>query len=59
MRKDGGAAATIEHRCTVSIGVAMFFDSVQSEEEVLKQADKAMYEAKEAGRNTIRFYGVT
>ncbi len=57
--QDGGAAATIEHRCTVSIGVAMFFDSVQSEEEVLKQADKAMYEAKEAGRNTIRFYGVT
>ena len=43
----------------MSIGVAMFFDSVQSEEEVLKQADKAMYEAKEAGRNTIRFYGVT
>jgi GGDEF domain-containing protein len=27
-----------------------------SEEDVLKWADEAMYQAKDAGRNTVRFY---
>ena len=51
----GRSAAPIEHRCTVSIGIEMFFDHVGSVEELMKRADTAMYRAKEAGRNQIWF----
>jgi diguanylate cyclase (GGDEF)-like protein/PAS domain S-box-containing protein len=46
----------IEHRCTSSIGVALFLDHEVNTTEVIKWADIAMYKAKEAGGNTIRFY---
>lgn len=46
--------ATIEHRCTVSIGLNLFIGNDVSQEEVLQGADKAMYQAKEAGRNIIQ-----
>ena len=39
-----------------SIGVTLFIDHQESVEELLKRADMAMYEAKTAGRNTIRFF---
>ncbi len=44
----------IEHRCTASIGAVVFHGHKQSQEEILKQADMAMYRAKEAGRDQIR-----
>jgi diguanylate cyclase (GGDEF)-like protein len=50
------ANSTIEHHCTASIGVALFFDHEASEDDILKWADDAMYRAMEAGRNRIRFY---
>ena len=46
----------LEHHSTPSIGVAMFSEQHQSVDELLKQADLAMYEAKAAGRNTMRFF---
>jgi diguanylate cyclase (GGDEF)-like protein/PAS domain S-box-containing protein len=46
----------LEHHSTPSIGVAMFRDQQQSVDELLKQADLAMYESKSAGRNTLRFF---
>lgn len=46
----------LEHHSTPSIGVAMFAGSHQQIDELLKQADLAMYEAKAAGRNTLRFF---
>ncbi|HEX5363535.1 MAG TPA: diguanylate cyclase [Gallionella sp.] len=46
----------IVHRCTSSIGIALFSDQKVCAEEVLKQADIAMYQSKEAGRDTIRLY---
>ena len=49
--------ATVEHRCTGSIGVVMFNGSDGSQEDIMKWADVAMYEAKDAGRNQIRFFG--
>jgi diguanylate cyclase (GGDEF)-like protein/PAS domain S-box-containing protein len=48
--------AGIAHRCTSSIGVAMFINHQVSADEIVKFADMAMYQAKEAGRNLIRFY---
>jgi len=43
-------------RSTPSIGITLFADQNESVEELLKRADMAMYEAKAAGRNTLRFF---
>jgi len=45
-----------EHYCTASIGASLFGDRSIAEEELLKQADMAMYQAKAAGRNALRFF---
>ena len=45
-----------EHYSTPSIGIAIFSGQQQSMDEVLKRADLAMYQAKAAGRNTLRFF---
>ena len=47
---------TVEHLCTASIGVVVFLDHEGSHEEIMKHADEAMYQVKEAGRNSIRIY---
>jgi diguanylate cyclase (GGDEF)-like protein/PAS domain S-box-containing protein len=44
------------HHSTPSIGVALFTDTGNSVDELLKQADIAMYQAKSAGRNALRFF---
>jgi diguanylate cyclase (GGDEF)-like protein/PAS domain S-box-containing protein len=46
------------HTChnTPSIGATLFCGQYNSPEELLKQADVAMYESKSAGRNTLRFF---
>ncbi len=49
---------TYKHRGSVSIGATLFFSHETDMEELLKQADIAMYQAKDAGRNTIRFFDV-
>jgi len=53
-RADDGSA--IEHYCSSSIGVTVFCDQSGSVEELLKWTDMAMYQAKTAGRNVIRFF---
>jgi diguanylate cyclase (GGDEF)-like protein/PAS domain S-box-containing protein len=47
---------TVEHHCTSSIGVVLFVDHDASQEDILKWADMAMYQAKQDGRNTTRFF---
>jgi predicted signal transduction protein with EAL and GGDEF domain len=42
--------------CTVSIGAALFCGTTETVETLLKQADLAMYKAKSAGRNAVRFF---
>ncbi len=55
-KHEGDAETTVEHHCTSSIGVVLFINHVASQEEIIKGADIAMYQAKEGGRNTIRFF---
>jgi len=51
-----GDKLVVEHHCTSSIGVTVFFDHACSTDDALKWADIAMYQAKESGRNQIKFY---
>ena len=44
-----------EFHCTTSIGVRLMC-AQDTVEELLKHADLALYQAKSAGRNTVRFY---
>ncbi len=44
------------HHSTCSIGVTLFGRAPWTVSELLKQADLAMYQAKGAGRNTVRFF---
>ena len=48
--------ASHKYQTAVSIGIALFSGHGQSQEELLKHADIAMYQAKKANRNTMRFY---
>jgi len=41
---------------TASIGITLFNNCLQSVDELLKQADIAMYQAKNSGRNALRFF---
>ena len=41
---------------TASVGTSIFPDNGLTPEELLKQADSAMYRAKESGRNNVQFY---
>lgn len=45
-----------DYSCTPSIGISIFHGRDQNTEDVLKQADIAMYQAKRDGRDTIRFF---
>lgn len=44
------------HHSTPSIGISLFRSHEESVEDLFKHADIAMYQAKTAGRNAIRFY---
>jgi diguanylate cyclase (GGDEF)-like protein/PAS domain S-box-containing protein len=44
------------HFCTSSIGITLFGDRSVSVDELILRADTAMYQAKTAGRNTLRFF---
>ncbi|WP_394787031.1 EAL domain-containing protein [Rhodoferax sp.] len=44
------------HHSTPSIGITLFGEQSEGIEEPLKRADLAMYQAKGAGRNTLRFF---
>ncbi|TFH86715.1 EAL domain-containing protein [Billgrantia azerbaijanica] len=47
-----------EHRHPISgsIGITLLGDGTESVDESLQQAEMAMYQAKQAGRNTLRFF---
>ena len=54
--RDVSAESPVKHHCTASIGVVMFVNHECNEDDILKWADAAMYQAKDAGGNSIKFY---
>ena len=55
LRQDFTLEGYIYHS-SASIGISLFSQQEVNAEELLKRADTAMYQAKSAGRNTLRFY---
>jgi len=56
VHKEGRGDVSIEHRCSTSIGVALFIGDGVSSDDLLKRADMAMYRAKDKGRNRMHFF---
>jgi diguanylate cyclase (GGDEF)-like protein len=53
-----GKESTVVHHCTASIGVVLFVGNEVAPEEILKRSDDAMYLAKDAGRNRVKFHEI-
>jgi diguanylate cyclase (GGDEF)-like protein len=45
-----------DYQNTPSVGVVLFSDQKVTQDELLKQADIAMYQAKKSGRNRVSFF---
>jgi diguanylate cyclase (GGDEF)-like protein len=45
-----------EYHSSSSVGITLFSNYEENLDDLLKQADTAMYEAKKSGRNTLRFF---
>jgi diguanylate cyclase (GGDEF)-like protein/PAS domain S-box-containing protein len=45
-----------EHHCSPSIGISLYRSNEKTVDELIQQADMAMYQAKESGRNAVRFF---
>jgi diguanylate cyclase (GGDEF)-like protein/PAS domain S-box-containing protein len=45
----------VQHRCTACVGVVLFNNHGASQENLIRLADSAMYQAKSAGRNRVHF----
>ena len=45
-----------EHHCSPSIGISLYRGNEKPVDDLIQQADMAMYQAKESGRNAVRFF---
>lgn len=54
LHQQDGSEAVVERMCTGSIGVVLFRNHEHSDEDLLRWADIAMYQAKEKGGNQCR-----
>jgi diguanylate cyclase (GGDEF)-like protein len=55
----GSTEPSIKHRCSVSIGLALFCGEIDNQNELIRLADDAMYHAKRSGRNAIHTISAT
>ena len=53
---NGDEPSVRSHHCSSSAGITLFLGHAFSVDELMKRADAAMYQAKAAGRNTLRFF---
>jgi diguanylate cyclase (GGDEF)-like protein/PAS domain S-box-containing protein len=58
LQLQGREECTVTHHCTSSIGVVIFMNHEISPDDILKHADHAMYQAKDAGRNAVRIFDI-
>jgi diguanylate cyclase (GGDEF)-like protein/PAS domain S-box-containing protein len=56
VKHKGQPDSLVEHHCTASIGVVVFMGHEASQDDILKWADDAMYQAKNSGRNLVQFH---
>lgn len=54
--REKGQEVHVDAQCTSSIGLVLFRSFKDSEEDLLRYADMAMYQAKDEGRNRICLY---
>jgi diguanylate cyclase (GGDEF)-like protein len=59
VKREGAPDTSVEHRCTASIGAVIFGDRDATHSDIIRWADSAMYRAKAAGRNAVRFHEAT
>jgi diguanylate cyclase (GGDEF)-like protein len=52
----GNVCTMVEHHSSASIGVVLFRNHEASQDDILRWADDTMYQAKDAGRNVVRFF---
>lgn len=55
VQREGKGRMAVEHRSSASIGITVFCGADVAAGDILTAADLAMYRAKAAGRNAIRF----
>jgi diguanylate cyclase (GGDEF)-like protein/PAS domain S-box-containing protein len=55
VRAEGQPDHIVEHRCSACIGVTLFSGLDENPGEVLRRADRAMYQAKTKSRDSIEF----
>lgn len=56
IRQEDKGDVSIEYRCTSSLGIVLFVNHETKTEDILNWADRAMYQAKDAGGNSIRYH---
>ncbi|MFA5900338.1 MAG: EAL domain-containing protein, partial [Hyphomicrobium sp.] len=50
------AVSGVQHRCTISLGLSLFPSDAQGASGLLKNADLALYRAKDLGRDRFQFF---
>jgi len=53
--EQGGVTQAVEHHCTGTAGLVVFDGAGDTDDTLIERADAAMYQAKQAGRNCVRF----